>query len=161
MVKWKCEGFPRQPNFKGWAVEGSRPECACSGLWCPKKQQRQERATDTKQTFTALARSSKMKMSPWYLEREFFSCEWWALAHVRKAKPIDLIAINSSNIGELCTLWHNSLKIVLAMLQTIRCFKKEMGTDRYSAEIESRGTMVRGVSAILPHASRYWPFLSS
>lgn len=73
---------------------------------------------------------------------------------MRKAKPIDLIAINSSNIGELCTLWHNSLKIVLAMLQTIRCFKKEMGTDRYSAEIEARGTMVRGVSVILPHASR-------
>lgn len=33
-------------------------------------------------------------------------------------------------------------------------FKKEMGTDRYSREIESRGTMVKGVSAILPCASR-------
>lgn len=65
---------------------------------------------------------------------------------MRKAKPIDLIAINSSNIGEPCTVWHNSLKIVLAMLQAIRRFKKEMGTDRYSAQIQSRGTIVRGVS---------------
>lgn len=76
------------------------------------------------------------------------------MAHVRKAKPIDLIAINSSNIGEPCTVWHNSLKIVLAMLQAIRRFRKWMGTDRYSAQIQSRGTMVRGgLSVILPHAS--------
>jgi len=68
------------------------------------------------------------------------------LAAVRKAKPIDLIAINSSSLGELCTVWHNSLKIVLAMLQAIRRFSKEMGTDRYSAQIQSGGTIVRGVS---------------
>lgn len=65
---------------------------------------------------------------------------------MRKTKPIDLIAINSSNIGELCIVWHNSLKIVLAMLQAIRRFKKEIGTDRYSAQIQSRGTIVRRVS---------------
>lgn len=94
----------------------------------------------TKQTFAALAQSTRMKMSL-SEPREFLSCEWWALAHVRKTKPIDLIAINSSDIGESYAVWHNSLKIVLAMLQAIRHFKKEMGTDRYSVQIQSRGTV--------------------
>ena len=56
------------------------------------------------------------------------------MAHVRKAKPIDLIAINSSNIGESYTVWRNLLEIVLAVLE-------EMGTDRSAAQTQSGCTL--------------------
>lgn len=84
---------------------------------------------------TALAQDIKDKMSSLRLCRENFCVmNDGLLADAGQAKPIHLTAINSSSIGESCAVLCKALKNVLAMLQSIRYFKKEAGIDRCSIQ---------------------------